>query len=170
MAYADWRRARAPPPDEVWAFVAGGRAGAFLLDTWGKDGLTLLDWMSRVEIDRLCRACRDAGVPIALAGSLEPQPDPHAEADGPDWFAVRGAACQGLQRTAAIDAAKVRGLVECLDEASRTPLAEVDGLHLQPRHGRLHASARTIHRRSRARRLFPVHALAGIVTDLSRMR
>ncbi len=55
VAYADWRRARAPAPDEVCAFASRRPGWGFLLDTWGKDGLTLLDWMSRVEIDRLCR-------------------------------------------------------------------------------------------------------------------
>jgi uncharacterized protein (UPF0264 family) len=118
VAYADWRRAGAPAPDEVCAF-AGRRPGwAMLLDTWGKDGLTLLDWMGRVEIDRLCRACRDAGVPIALAGSLSPSLIRTLRPAAPDWFAVRGAACRGLQRTAAVDAAKVRGLVEAITDAT----------------------------------------------------
>ena len=89
-----------------------------LLDTWGKDGLTLLDWMSRVEIDRLCRACRDAGVRTALAGSLSRSLIRTLKPTAPDWFAVRGAACVGLQRTAAIDAAKVRELVESLTGSS----------------------------------------------------
>jgi (5-formylfuran-3-yl)methyl phosphate synthase len=121
VAYADWRRARAPTPAEVCAFAcrrsaSGGRQppDAFLLDTWGKDGLTLLDWMSRVEVDHLCRVCRDAGVPIALGGSLSRSLIRALRPTAPDWFAVRGAACEGLQRTAAVDADKVRGLVEAL--------------------------------------------------------
>jgi uncharacterized protein (UPF0264 family) len=114
VAYADWRRARAPVPDGVSAFVSRRPGWALLLDTWGKDGLTLLDWMSRVEIDRLCRACRDAGVRTALAGSLSRSLIRTLKPTAPDWFAVRGAACQGLQRTAAIDAEKVRGLLEAL--------------------------------------------------------
>jgi len=114
VAYADWRRARAPAPDEVRAFVGRRPGWAFLLDTWGKDGLTLLDWMSRVEIDRLCRACRDAGVPVALGGALSGSLIRTLKPTAPDWFAVRGAACQGLERTAAVDEGKVRGLVETL--------------------------------------------------------
>ena len=70
VAYADWRRAQAPTPDEVCTFVCQRPGWALLLDTWGKDGLTLLDWMSCVEVHRMGRVCRDAGVTIALAGSL----------------------------------------------------------------------------------------------------
>jgi hypothetical protein len=36
----------------------------------------------------------------------------------PDWFAVRGAVCQGRQRGATIDEGKVRHLVTLLDEKS----------------------------------------------------
>lgn len=114
VAYADWRRAEAPPPDEVCTFVRSRPGWGLLLDTWGKDGLTLLDWMSRVEIDRICRVCRDAGVTIALAGSLRRGLIRTLKPTAPDWFAVRGAACEGLHRTAAVDADRVRELVQLL--------------------------------------------------------
>ena len=114
VAYADWRRAQAPPPDEVCTFVCRRPGWGLLLDTWGKDGLTLLDWMSRVEMHRMSRACRDAGVAFALAGSLGRSLIRQLRSAGPDWFAVRGAACEGSRRTAAVDADKVRGLVELL--------------------------------------------------------
>ena len=70
--------------------------------------------MKPVEIDRLCRVCRDAGVRTALAGSLSRSLIRTLKPTAPDWFAVRGAACVGLQRTAAVDEGKVRGLVEAL--------------------------------------------------------
>jgi uncharacterized protein (UPF0264 family) len=72
-AYADWRPARSPSPDEICSFACDSRAGAFLLDTWDKDGSTLLDWMPLWEVARLCVRCRAAGVPVALAGSLGPR-------------------------------------------------------------------------------------------------
>jgi (5-formylfuran-3-yl)methyl phosphate synthase len=119
VAYADWRGARAPSPDEICAFVCERPDWGFLLDTWAKNGLTLLDWVSRVELDRLCRVCHNAGAPIALAGSLGCGVIRALKPTAPDWFAVRGAACHGLERTAAIDADKVRGLVEILAEPVR---------------------------------------------------
>jgi hypothetical protein len=36
----------------------------------------------------------------------------------PNWFAVRGAVCQGRQRGATIDEGKVRQLVTLLDDKS----------------------------------------------------
>ena len=87
VAYADWRRAQAPTPDEVCAFVCERQGWGFLLDTWAKDGLTLLDWMSRVEVDRLCRVCREAGATIALAGSLGRSLIRNLKPTAPDWFA-----------------------------------------------------------------------------------
>jgi uncharacterized protein (UPF0264 family) len=114
VAYADWRRAGAPTPEEVAAFAVEQAAGAFLVDTWEKDGTTLLDWLSLEMIERLIERCRAATVPIALAGSLGAKEIQRLLPLCPDWFAVRGAACQGRQRNAAIDEGKVRQLVSLL--------------------------------------------------------
>jgi uncharacterized protein (UPF0264 family) len=117
VAYADWQRARAPTPEDVCSFAVTHPVGAFLLDTWEKDGSTLLDWLPPCEIERLCVRCRAAGVPIALAGSLGPAEVRTLLPLRPDWFAVRGAVCQGRQRGAAIDEGKVRQLAALLGEA-----------------------------------------------------
>jgi uncharacterized protein (UPF0264 family) len=114
VAYADWPRARAPRPEQVCAFAAWQPAGAFLLDTWGKDGSTLLDWMNHAEVTALCQRCREAGVRVALAGSLGPDEIRALKPARPDWFAVRGAACAGRDRTAVIDEDRVRQLAEML--------------------------------------------------------
>jgi uncharacterized protein (UPF0264 family) len=90
------------------------RLGAFLLDTWQKDGSTLLDCLTLTEIARLRERCGVAGVPIALAGSLGPGEIQTLLPLRPDWFAVRGAVCQGRQRGAAIDESKVRQLARVL--------------------------------------------------------
>jgi uncharacterized protein (UPF0264 family) len=117
VAYADWRRAQAPPPEELYTFAREHPAGAFLLDTWGKDGTTLLDWLPLAGVCRLCQHCRAAGVPVALAGSLGPAQVRTLQAAGPDWFAVRGAVCREGRRAAAIDPGKVRQLVALLGES-----------------------------------------------------
>jgi uncharacterized protein (UPF0264 family) len=112
VAYADWRRAEAPPPDAVFRHAIEQRAAAVLVDTWNKDGSTLLNWLSVGEVERLCGEARSAGVRVALAGSLGPQQIAALKAAIPDWFAVRGAACSGGNRTARIDAGRVRELAE----------------------------------------------------------
>jgi uncharacterized protein (UPF0264 family) len=119
VAYADWERALAPPPDEVLTLAAELRLGAFLLDTWGKDGSTLLDWLPAAEVARLCARGRAAGLPVALGGSLGPAQMAALVAARPDWFAVRGAACRKGDRSAAVEANRVRQLAEMLTAATR---------------------------------------------------
>jgi uncharacterized protein (UPF0264 family) len=118
VGYADARRAHAPTPDEVCSFAIENAAGAFLLDTWRKDGSTLLDWLPQEEIARLRQRCRAAAVPMALAGSLGIREIETLLPLRPEWFAVRGAVCQGRQRGAAMDEGKVRQLAALLREKS----------------------------------------------------
>jgi (5-formylfuran-3-yl)methyl phosphate synthase len=113
VAYADWRQARAPSPEEVCAWACAQGRGAFLLDTWGKDGRTLLDWVSVAEVSAWCTRCRAAGVRVALAGSLGPEQVGALLPAGPDWFAVRGAACEG-GRAGTISTGRVHSLVQML--------------------------------------------------------
>jgi len=116
VAYADWRRAGAPTPAAVCDFAQNGLFGALLLDTWEKDGSSLLDWMDLNQINNLCRSCRQAGLPIALAGSLDLQQIRHLRPIAPDWFAVRGAACQRSARLTVIEEGRVRQLATLLAE------------------------------------------------------
>lgn len=116
VAYADCRHARAPAPDEICGFAIENELGAFLIDTWQKDGSTLLDCLTLTEIERLRERCRAAGLPMALAGSLGPAEIQTLLPLRPDWFAVRGAVCQGRQREARIDVGKVRQLATLLGE------------------------------------------------------
>lgn len=111
VAYADARRAAAPAPDEIAAFAQRHRCPALLLDTFHKDGSTLLDWLSPSAVESLCRT---AGVPIALAGSLGAAEIELLRAARPSWFAVRGAACQRSDRRLGIDRRRVQDLARLL--------------------------------------------------------
>ena len=116
VAYADWRRAESPHPDEVCAFAFSHACAALLLDTWCKDGTTLLDWLAPAEIGSFCHACRQAGVRVALAGSLGEAEILRLRACEPDWFAVRGSVCTGGRRDEAVDARAVRRLANLMKE------------------------------------------------------
>lgn len=118
VAYADWLRAAAPHPEEVCSFAVENAVGAFLVDTWNKDGSTLLDWLPLNEIKRLRQRCRAAGIPIALAGSLGAEEIHTLLPLRPDWFAVRGAVCQSRQRVATVDESKVRQLAGLIRDKS----------------------------------------------------
>jgi uncharacterized protein (UPF0264 family) len=113
VAYADWERAKSPPPEVVLKASRPHRWGAFLLDTFEKDGSTLLDWLSLTPLTRLRDQCREIGLRIALAGSLGVNEIERLRPLQPDWFAVRGAACTG-GRAGVVDEAKVRELTRLL--------------------------------------------------------
>jgi uncharacterized protein (UPF0264 family) len=110
IAYADWCRANAPPPDVVCAVAGTHRCAAVLFDTWRKDGTTLLDWLSPSAVHALCQTCRQLGMRIALAGSLRAEQIKLLRLAEPDWFAVRGAVCKDGRREQPIDAMAVRRL------------------------------------------------------------
>jgi uncharacterized protein (UPF0264 family) len=122
VAYADWRRAGAPPVDEVAAFVRRRPGSVLLLDTYEKEpGRTLLDSLSVSEVARLVGSCRAAGVRVALAGSLGPDQIRELQPLRPDWFAVRGAACEGSDRRQAVSAGRVQSLVGLLGSQVQVP-------------------------------------------------
>ena len=114
VAYGDWEQADSPPVEEVAEAARQWQCG-LLLDTFRKEpGCTLLDCLSIRKIQDLCRQCRQSHVPIALAGSLGPEQITALRRARPDWFAVRGAACDGSNRNASIEAGRVRELAELL--------------------------------------------------------
>jgi uncharacterized protein (UPF0264 family) len=117
VAYADWQQAQAPNPDALLAFVSNHAWPVFLLDTYKKDGRTLLDWMSLKEVGRLCEQCQRDGIELALAGSLGMDQIEALLPFQPDIFAVRGAACRGNDRTDTIDPRRVRLLVDMISSS-----------------------------------------------------
>jgi uncharacterized protein (UPF0264 family) len=95
VAYADHRRAESPLPTWLADKACEHRFSAFLLDTAVKDGSSLLDWIELATLARIRFALADAGVRVALAGSLDVESICRLRPLAPDWFAVRGAACTG---------------------------------------------------------------------------
>jgi uncharacterized protein (UPF0264 family) len=118
VAYADHGRAGAPCPAAVCAAACARGHGVLLVDTWGKDGTTLLHWLPRPELEALVGRCRVAGVRVALAGALGAEEIRSLAPLRPDWFAVRGAACGGRDRAAAVEEGRVRRLAELLRAAT----------------------------------------------------
>lgn len=119
-AYADWRRAQAPPLGAIWAFVQDRPNVVLLVDTCVKDGRTLLDWLPIHEVLRLCARCRGEGVRIALAGSLGQAEIQELLPAAPDWFAVRGAVCRAGDRAGVIDRERVAELARFLTRPTPT--------------------------------------------------
>jgi uncharacterized protein (UPF0264 family) len=118
VAYGDWQSAEAPSPEDICSFACKNQWGALLLDTWGKTGKTLLDWVTVERIHRMGDCCRRHGVRLALAGSLATPEIIKLRPVHPDWFAVRGSACRGAGRLGAIAVDRVVALVALLKAAS----------------------------------------------------
>src|SRR5262249_34856525 len=121
VAYADCRSCAAPPGAPVAGFACQRPGGVLLVDTFDKTprGASgrpahLLNWLSLREVVALCRSCRDAGVRVALAGSLRAAQIEVLRVAEPDWFAVRGAVCEDGDRRAAVSDRKVRALIDFL--------------------------------------------------------
>lgn len=108
VAYADWERAKSIPPAEVAKFAKRFRFKAFLLDTFGKDGKTLLDFMKPSEIAELVDGLKRVYTTVAVGGSLRPEQLKQLKGVAPDFFAVRSSACAAGQRTGTIDATRVQ--------------------------------------------------------------
>lgn len=111
VAYADGERATSPEPESVAAFAVESGCKVFLLDTWQKDGTTLLDWLPLERIESLTNFCRSAGVRVALAGSLGVEQIAALRSLRPNWFAVRGAVCCG-GRSGTVEVDRVRRMGE----------------------------------------------------------
>jgi (5-formylfuran-3-yl)methyl phosphate synthase len=118
-AYADARRvAPAPLAPELLPRVArAAGVGACLLDTAVKDGRGLLEWLPPDALASLVADAHAAGLQVALAGALRAEDLPVVRDTAADIAGVRSAACGDGSRSAPLDAARVRALVE----ATRAP-------------------------------------------------
>lgn len=118
VSYADYERANAPAPLDV--FEEGFRIGCpvMLVDTFVKDGTGLFDWMSPLELKELRKVTQARGMKLALAGQISGAQIPQVLAADPDIIAVRGAVCADGDRGATVTADRVHQLVTALQQAT----------------------------------------------------
>jgi hypothetical protein len=114
VAYADAHKAKSIAADQVAKFARRYKFKAFLLDTYAKDGKTLLNHLKVDEIAAMVEALHAGGVKVALGGSLTPEVAKKLMPCRPDWFAVRGSVCAGGKRGNDLDPDRVRKWKEML--------------------------------------------------------
>jgi uncharacterized protein (UPF0264 family) len=95
VGYADWRTCDAPCPEEVLVHGAHFGCGAALLDTYDKSAGGVFDHRSLAELAQWIAEAHRLDMLAVIAGSLSVQTAAQAAALGPDYIAVRGAACRG---------------------------------------------------------------------------
>ncbi|MBN2452027.1 MAG: (5-formylfuran-3-yl)methyl phosphate synthase [Lentisphaeria bacterium] len=116
--YADYRRFGGVPCDEL--VDAAGEAGAdvVMVDTAVKDGKTLFDALRVDEIQRFVERGHEAGMMVALAGSIGLDHIETLCAIGPDIIGVRGAVCDGSDRRKQMSVRRIQELALRLRERS----------------------------------------------------
>jgi (5-formylfuran-3-yl)methyl phosphate synthase len=109
VAYADWPRARAPSPSVALWLAGQSTARLLLVDTWDKSGGSLIDTLSSQTLDEIAHDARQAGIGLALAGSLHHSDIEWVMRLAPAYVGVRGAACRG-GRNGTIEMTRVKSL------------------------------------------------------------
>jgi uncharacterized protein (UPF0264 family) len=110
VAYADWRTANSLEPSRLLEAARTTPCEALLIDTFDKCAGNLLRLMDLAELRRLSAAAHQAGLKIALAGSLRRAQFSELFEVGADILGVRGSACAGGRRTSPVSATAVRAL------------------------------------------------------------
>jgi uncharacterized protein (UPF0264 family) len=116
VAYADHERAGSPGTREVLAHAARRRLEFLLVDTFDKRGGSLRSIVRDDDLRGLIADAHEAGIRVAVAGSLGREDFEPILRLGADVVAVRGAACRG-GREGEVDARKVADLASLVERA-----------------------------------------------------
>ena len=99
VAYADGLNCNAPSLQEVMQVTQRVGASHLLIDTFIKDGRSLLDWLSLDDLQRVIQTARAFNCGTVLAGSLKIANVAELLKLRPAALAVRGAVCQSSAST-----------------------------------------------------------------------
>ena len=121
--YADYRRFGGLGLGELVEAAHDAGADLVMVDTAIKDGATLFEALSLEEIASFVRAARDAGMRVALAGSLKLAHLPALQQLQPDIIGVRGALCEQGDRTTGITLERVRAFMHAARKLATATVA-----------------------------------------------
>ena len=114
VAYADWQSVRAPDPRDVAMRALELGCRGMLIDTWGKSGGSVFDFLSRDELRAISDTARSNELWFALAGGLRLESLADVASLQPDVIGIRGAACLRGRRESVIDADTLRRFLDAL--------------------------------------------------------
>ncbi len=118
VAYADWVECRAIPPREVIQLAIRMHAPVLLIDTFHKNGQSLLQHLDLQEIRELRALCHSHKIELALAGSIQWNDLDQFVELSPDWIGVRGLVCTHGDRKQNIDGSLILKLKRIIKNAS----------------------------------------------------
>jgi hypothetical protein len=110
--YADWRRFGGLSTTDLVKAARDTRCDLVMVDTAIKDGKTLFDNMSMDELKDFVGSAREAGMGVALAGSIKMEHADRLFEINADLIGVRGAVCEGKDRSTRICPDKTNRFVE----------------------------------------------------------
>jgi len=118
--YADYRRFDGLNPLDLVQAAKDAVCDVVMVDTAIKDGKGLFDNLSMQELHAFVGAAKDAGLKVALAGSIgREDADCLFELD-PHIIGVRGAVCAGVDRKTAISPTKTHEFVRFFHQTDAT--------------------------------------------------
>jgi (5-formylfuran-3-yl)methyl phosphate synthase len=115
VMYADHLRCQAPPIQDIFDFARESRCKYLLIDTFFKDGKSLLNWIGPFELFKWNQQAQDSGIGLVLAGSIRQSDLPSIVQCNPAAIAVRSAVCTG-PRTGSISREKLVRFQRLLQE------------------------------------------------------
>lgn len=118
--YADYRRFNGLAPCDLVRAARDSQCDVVMLDTAIKDGSTLFDAMPMEEIRAFVKQGQEAGLRVALAGSLKFQHASSLLELNPDIIGVRGAVCEGSDRKTRISPEKTRQFIKLFHSGTAT--------------------------------------------------
>lgn len=107
VAYADWKLCDAPAPEAVLEWACSHSSRFMLIDTFLKNGQSLLDHLMVKQLEEIVESAHEACVGVVLAGSLSKNSLTRIRHIPCAAIAVRGAVCRE-HRSGAIDEELVR--------------------------------------------------------------
>lgn len=113
VIYADGASVAAPSAEEILEAASQVGCRAVLVDTAVKNGRGLLDHWPPALLREFLAAARERRLTTVIGGGLTLETIPIAAASGPDYVAVRGAACSG-SRTSALCAVALRAVKDAV--------------------------------------------------------
>ena len=116
--YADYRRFDGISTLDVVAAARDAKCDLVMVDTAIKDGKDLFDALTYEEIEEFVNAAHEAGMNMALAGSIGIQHAPMLFDLMPDVIGVRGAVCEGPDRGTKISPQKTTEFVQFIHEGA----------------------------------------------------
>lgn len=108
--YADREFACGPSWNELVGLAAEVRASRILIDTFNKDGRSLVSHIDRETLTKMIHGAAQRNLSVAIAGSLRKSEMPTLMGVGAAVIGVRGAACKASNREDTIDPTSLQEL------------------------------------------------------------